>query len=250
MPDGLGAALATPGLGWLALAIALAGLVRGFTGFGTAMVFVPVAGLFLPPAQVIAVIALTGVASTAALLPRAWGQAHLAEVGLLALAALMTVPLGLSVMAQLDPVILRWIVSGVVAGTLAALVSGWRYGGRVTWPGLLAIGGAAGVLGGMTGLTGPAVILFYLAGHAAAQTVRANTIVFLAALDAVIVANLLWRGDAGWSAVWLAALLSVPYFLTTLLGQSLFAPARQRLYRYGAFAVIGLAVLGGLPIWT
>src|SRR6056297_3822589 len=113
MPEALGAALATPGMPWLLLAIGLAGIVRGFTGFGTALIFVPVAGIFLPPAVVIGVITLTGIASTAALLPRAWGQANRPEVGLLALVALLTVTLGLWLLDRLPTDAIRWIVAGI-----------------------------------------------------------------------------------------------------------------------------------------
>ena len=56
MPDTLLQAWATPGLIWLLVAIGIAGIVRGFTGFGTALIFVPVAGIFLSPAIVIGVI--------------------------------------------------------------------------------------------------------------------------------------------------------------------------------------------------
>jgi hypothetical protein len=42
----------------------------------------------------------------------------------------------------------------------------------------------------------------------------------------------------------------VPYFLTALIGQALFDPRHERLYRWAAYAVIGLAVLSGLPLWT
>ncbi|MEB8388078.1 sulfite exporter TauE/SafE family protein [Rhodobacteraceae bacterium KMM 6894] len=249
MPEAALAAMDLPGFWWLVATISIAGVVRGFTGFGTALIFVPVAGLFLPAAQVIATITMTGVASTIALLPRAWRLADHREVGLLVIAALPTVPLGLMVMEALDGLTLRWIVTAVAGGTLTALVSGWRFHGSIRWPGLLVIGALAGLMGGMTGLTGPMVILFYLAGQAAVQTVRANTIVFLAALDVVIVANLFLRGTVGWQAVWLAVLLGVPYLITTLIGQALFDPTQERLYRYAAFAMIGMAVLTGLPLW-
>jgi uncharacterized membrane protein YfcA len=249
MPEALAGVLATPGLVWLILAISVAGVVRGFTGFGTALIFVPVAGMFLPPQMVVAVITLTGIASTSALLPRAWGQADRAEVGLLALAALVTVPLGLWLMGRLDPVTIRWIVAAVAGSTLAALVGGWRYSGRVSRPNLLAIGAVAGVIGGLTGLTGPVVILFYLAGQAMAQTVRANTILFLAALDVVIVVNLVLRGAVEGAVFLLALTLAVPYFITSLIGQRLFDPRHQRLYRWAAYGVIALAVLSGLPVW-
>ena len=250
MPDLLAQVWATPGLIWLILAISVAGIVRGFTGFGTALVFVPVAGIFLQPQAVIAVITLTGLASMAALLPRAWGQADRPEVGVLVFAAVLTVPLGLLLLDMIDRETVRWIVSGVAAITLAALLAGWRFSGQVSRLGLLAIGAVAGVIGGLTGLTGPVVILFYLAGQNAAQSVRANTILFLAALDLVIVCNLVLRQSLGWDLVLLALLLAVPYFITSLIGQSLFDPRHERLYRGAAYAVIALALISGLPIWS
>ena len=250
MPEFADQLWATPGLIWLTLTISVAGVMRGFTGFGTALIFVPVAGIFLPPEQVVALITLTGVASTGALLPRAWRQAHRREAGVMALAALLTVPLGLWLMESLDRVTVRWLVVLIAGGTLIALVAGWRYTGRIRLPGILAVGGAAGAIGGMTGLTGPAVILFYLAGQNTAQYVRANTILFLAILDVVIIANLLFKRAVGFDIFVLAAFVSVPYFITTLLGQSLFDPRHDRLYRWAAYGVIALALVTGLPVWT
>lgn len=249
MPDALSAALATPGLVWLLLVITVAGIIRGFTGFGTALIFAPVANIFLEPRQVVTVIALTGVASNAVILPRAWGQASRREVGLLVAAALLTVPVGLGLLDVLDRTAVRWIVTGIAGGMLAALVAGWRYTRPVPTPMLVPIGAAAGVMGGMTGLTGPVVILFYLAGRALVRTVRANTILFLAALDAVIVANLALGGAITAELLLLAVVVSLPYAATTAIGQALFDPRHETLYRRAAYAVIALAVVSGLPIW-
>jgi len=250
MPDPLDAVLATPGLTWLMLTIGAAGIVRGFTGFGTALIFVPVAGIFLAPQVIVCVIMLTGLLSSSALLPRAWGHADRSEVALLAGAALLTVPLGLWLMARVDPTLIRWCVAVIALVTLAALMSGWRFSGRISRPRVAGIGAAAGGIGGLTGLTGPAVILFYLAGQSAARTVRANTILFLAALDVVIVANLVLRGAVDAGLIALALVLAIPYVVTSLIGQALFDPRHERLYRLVAYAVIALAVLSGLPIWT
>ncbi|MEL7012702.1 MAG: TSUP family transporter, partial [Pseudomonadota bacterium] len=127
MPDILTEALATPGLVWLIVAIAAAGLVRGFSGFGTALIFVPVANIFIDPKQVIVVIALTGIASNAVILPRAWRQGSRAEVGILVAAALLTVPLGLLALDVLNQMTIRWIITAVAGGMLSALMLGWRY---------------------------------------------------------------------------------------------------------------------------
>ena len=249
MPDWLAAALSVPGLGWMALTIGVAGIVRGFTGFGTALIFVPVAGQYLSPGDVIIVITLTGIASTSALLPRAWGQADRRDVALMAFAAMFTVPLGVWMMTSLPQDTIRWIVTGIAGVTLMALVTGWRYRGAVTRPGLVAIGLGAGLAGGMTGLTGPVVILFYLAGVKAAQTVRANTILYLALLDVVVFANLLIAGVSNWQMVVVAGILAVPYFVTSLIGQHLFDPRFEKTYRWAAYAVIAVAVVSGAPLF-
>ncbi len=248
MPDGLILALATPGLGWMLFTIGAAGLVRGFTGFGTAMIFVPVGTQFLPAAEVVFLMASTGIISTLALAPQAWRECDKSEVSTLALAAAITVPLGLWIMVQLDALVVRWIASAVIGATLLAVVTGWRWHGRPGLPGRLAIGGGAGTIGGMTGLTGPVVIVFYLANARDVRKVRANTIIFLAMLDIVIVANILIGGLASPAMLWTAALLTIPYLVTTLIGKALFDPSLEKVYRMASYTVILLAVISGLPL--
>lgn len=249
MPEALGAAFATPGLAILAATFLVAGLVRGFTGFGTALIFMPVGALFLPMPVAIAVITITGMLSWPVIVPRAFRAADRREVVVLAAAAIVTAPLGVWLLSWVEQDLLRWVVAGAAALTLAALVSGWRYKGRVRWPGLGAIGGVAGILGGTTGLTGPPVILFYLAGQVGAASVRANTILFLALLDIGIIANLFARGLVDAGAVWIALLLAMPYLAAVWLGQHLFRPERERAFRALAYGVIALAILAGLPLF-
>ncbi|WP_425078476.1 sulfite exporter TauE/SafE family protein [Ruegeria denitrificans] len=248
MPEALQQALSLPGLGWLILTIGAAGLVRGFTGFGTAMIFVPVATQFLPIADVVFLMAATGIVSTFALAPQAWHECDKTEISTMGIAATLTVPLGLWVMAQADTVALRWIACGITGVTLLAIVTGWRWQGRLGAPGRLAIGGSAGVIGGMTGLTGPVVIVFYLASSSDVRKIRANTIIFLALLDVAIVFSILIGGAADLSILWIVLLLGVPYLTTTLIGKALFDPKLERIYRAAAYSVILIAVVSGLPI--
>jgi hypothetical protein len=249
MLEALREAWATPGLFWLIAAISIAGLVRGFTGFGTALIFLPVAGIFLPPAQGILILTLTGVATLFALVPRAWARAEKADVAVLSAAAIAVAPFGVALLAELNAVTVRWIVAGAAAFTLAALVLGWRYRREIGRTELSAVGAAAGFLGGLTGLTGPPVILFYLAGPRRAEIARANTILFLAALDIGILATFAWKGMIQGPGLALGAILILPYLLFAQAGQALFRPEAERLYRAAAYCVIGLAILAGLPVF-
>jgi uncharacterized protein len=50
-------------------------------------------------------------------------------------------------------------------------------------------------------------------------------------------------------ALWLGALLFLPYAVGTRAGAVLFDPERARLYRGVAYAIIGLAGVAGLPLF-
>jgi hypothetical protein len=78
--------------------------------------------------------------------------------------------------------------------------------------------------------------------------VRASTILFLCILDIAIVANLALQTGIGGAALALCALLAVPHVGTTLVGQALFRPERERTYRAVACALIAAAILAGLPM--
>ena len=249
MPEGLWSALQTPNAWMLVVAIVAAGLVRGFAGFGTALVFIPVATRVIEPAEATALMTITGMGALLVLVPRAWGVASKREVATLAVPAILCAPLGVLLLRIVPEVPLRWAVALAASLTLAALVSGWRYRGRVGRPGLAAVGASAGMLGGSTGLTGPPVILFYLAGPDRAAVVRANTILFLGALEFGVAGAILAQGLLTERALWLGAVLTALYMTFTAAGQALFSEEREALYRRVAYAVIGIAIAAGLPIW-
>lgn len=249
MPDLAAQALATEGLWALCLAYLAAGVVRGFTGFGTALIVVPVAGIYLKPTEIMMMIAISGILSNIFLVPSAWGDADRREVGVLAGAAVVGMPLGIWVLSVVDASLIRWGVAGIASVTLIAVVSGWQFQRRLGPVGLSAIGAGAGFIGGLTALTGPIAIIFYLANARKALAVRANMILFLAALDIFMIGILTLNGLASAAMIALGLLVSVPYAAAILLGKALFNPDRDFVYRTVAYCVVALALVTGLPIW-
>ncbi len=249
MPEALGAVAATPDFHLVVLAIVAAGLVLGFAGFGAALIFLPVATTVLPVEEAIVAMSVTALGTTVSLVPRAWRQADRGEVGLLLLGAAVLSPLGVALLKVVPQEALRWTVAGVAVITLAALIAGWRWRGTVRRPGLVGLGGGAGLIGGMTGLTGPVVILFYLSGPSGAEKVRANTLLFLNLLAIVLIGVLWVQGLLTARALAAGALLVVPYMVAGRIGQAMFRPGAETTYRRIAYAVIGLSILTGLPLF-
>ncbi len=103
-----------PGLAWLLAAALAGGLARGFSGFGAALIFVPLASVALGPQRAAPLMLLLEALAVAALTPGAWRIADRREVGWLALGALLGTPLGAAVLLRFDPLTLRWGVALVV----------------------------------------------------------------------------------------------------------------------------------------
>ncbi len=245
----LGQALATEGLWLLFLGVALAGLVRGFSGFGTAMVYLPIAAQVLPPVWVLITLVVFDILGPLPAVPRALRDGHPRDVLRLGAGALLGVPLGVAVLIWLSPEVFRYAVSLLTCGLLLLLVGGIRYHGQVRRPMIYGIGALAGFLGGAAGLPGPPVILLYMARPLPASVIRANTMLFLILADILMISVLGLNGLLGWQPILLGLCLVPVYLGAVALGSALFDPGRERLYRVVAYGIIAVSAVSGLPVW-
>lgn len=249
MPDLLSQVLALPGLGWLIAAAFVAGTVRGFTGFGTALIYMPVAAQILDPLWAIMTVMVMDVFGPLPNLPKAFRTAHKPDLARLVGATLVTLPIGLWVLGMMSPDLFRIIVSVLALGMLVCLLGGLRYRGKVGPRLVTTTGGLAGFLGGVSGLPGPPVILLYLASPNPVAVVRASTMAYLFLYDVVLMGVVAIKGALVALPLAIGLLMAVPNFLGNMLGGWIFRPELERVYRNVAYAVIGASALSGLPIW-
>ncbi|MDW4496713.1 sulfite exporter TauE/SafE family protein [Sulfitobacter sp. D35] len=250
MPDALSAALATEGLIWLALASFAAGTVRGFAGFGSGLVLLPVSAVFLPPIAAITAMTIADFFGPLPILRRAVRTVHLPDLARLAGAMVLGLPIGVAILITLDPDLFRSAVSVLALVMLGLLISGLRYRGAMTPTLVLVTGGLCGVLGGVAGLPGPPLILLYLASRLPADVVRGTTMAFLFLYDIVLMGVYAENGTLYAEAVWIGLLLAVPNVLGNLAGAAIFRPDFDRAYRVVAYIIIATSAIVGLPIWN
>src|SRR5258708_36542058 len=87
----------------LSLIAALAGAVRGFAGFGTALVFIPIASGIVPPWQAVVILFVIDSVTTLPLVPAAVRICTWREVAPLSVGAAITVPVGAYFLLTVDP---------------------------------------------------------------------------------------------------------------------------------------------------
>jgi len=227
----------------------LAGLARGFSGFGAALIFIPLASAALGPRVAAPLLVLVDNLTTLPLVPPAWRRAARGEVAALAAGALVGTPIGTLLLLRLDPTALRWGMCVLVVAMLALLASGWRYHGRPALPLSLGVGAVSGFCSGASQMGGPPVVAYWLGGAIPMAQVRANIVLFFAASGAISATTYLVGGLLDLSVVLLALLVAPTYALGVWGGSKLFGLASEASFRRACFVLIALAALLGLPVW-
>jgi uncharacterized membrane protein YfcA len=247
MPDFLATLLATDGLVWLVTAAFVAGLVRGFAGFGTAMIFLPAAAQFLTPFEALTVLIVKDLIGPLPNVPRAWRDGHPGDIARLGVGLVIAMPFGVWALTLVPVEVFRYGVSFVALALLVLLVMGFRYRGVLTKKLIYLTGGLGGLLGGSVGIPGPPVIMLYMASTHPPEVIRANNMIYLILADIVLLGLLVAFGEFVPGAIALGLLLALPYLLGNVAGGAIFRPGHERTYRAVAYAIILVSALNGLP---
>lgn len=229
--------IAWPGVLALAGAVA-AGLMRGFAGFGAAMVMAPVFALLFGPAQTIAIIILMEALVTVQVLPGVWREADWPLVLWLAIPAALAMPLGSWTMQTVDAGLIVRAIGALVVGFVLILALGWRYRGPRPWPLTVGVGALSGYMMAATSVGLPPVIVYLFSGTSGATSNRANTISYIALTVAALVTVMAVQGLLGVPVLVRVALLMPVYVAAVGTGTRLFRQSSERLYRIVALAVL------------
>jgi uncharacterized protein len=227
----------------------LAGAVRGFSGFGSALIFVPLMSAIYDPRTAAGTFLLIDFAVALAVLPTVGREAHWRDVFPLAAAAVIAAQFGALILIYTDAITLRWGIAVVVLILLAVLMSGWRYHGRPKLPVTLAVGGLAGTLGGAIQIVGPPVIVYWLGSSSSHAIVRANLNAFFGVFAIALFVTYVVRGLLPAHVIVLALLLGPLQILALSSGTRLFHASSAETYRRVAYLIVAVAALVSMPVW-
>jgi uncharacterized membrane protein YfcA len=229
-------------------AIALiSGIARGFSGFGSALIFMPLASSIAAPRLVAALLLIIDFIGATPLIPNAWKQADRKATAIMALGALVGVPIGTWLLSRLEPVTTRWIISGFVFALLLLLLSGWRYRGKDHAAISIGIGGLSGFCSGLAQTGGPPIVGYWLGRPIASVIQRANILLFFAASDFFSLVSYAVSGLITMDAIRFSIVVGPIYGIGVWFGALLFGRASETLFRAICYALIAAAVLIGLP---
>jgi uncharacterized membrane protein YfcA len=225
------------------------GLARGFSGFGSALIFIPLASSIIGAKLASPLLLVIDLVAAAPLIPNGWRQADRRDVGTMLVGSLIGVPIGAWALTQMDGLTVRWMIVALIVPMLALLMSGWRYRGTPTAALTAAVGAIAGFFNGVAQVGGPPIVLYWLRDATAARIVRANIIVYFAASSVLTTISYLVGGVLTTEVVGLVVLTGPAFGAGLWLGSHMFGLASEETFRRICYALIALAALVSLPVF-
>jgi len=227
----------------------VAGLVRGFSGFGSALIYMPLISAVYGPAVAAPTILLIDTLCGLPFAIHAWPQANRREVLPVSIGGAIGVPLGVMALLYVEPLTLRWFIAVLVLTALAALAAGWRYHGKPTLVASLGVGAMSGFGAGAVQIGAPPLLVFWLGGKNSAATVRANIMVYFILQGTLSFFLYLYNGLFDAQIVVLSLLFGAPFAIAMFAGAYWFHGSSDGLYRRVAYVIIAFAGLASLPIF-
>lgn len=213
---------------------ALAGIMRGFSGFGSGLLMAPVFSLVMPPTDVVVLILTLNLMTTFQLTREAVRFAQWPLVRRLFFPSLAGIPIGLGLIHFLEPSLIRKVIAALVIVLSLALLSGWRVKAQRSKVSDAATGLLSGALTSLAGIGGPPVILYLLSDkELSSRTTRATCLVFFFLAQIAILVPLGVNGAVGRQQILSMAILLPAYMLGNWLG------LRAHLWSAGRFQRLG-----------
>jgi uncharacterized protein len=234
---------------WFLVSVALiSGVVRGFSGFGGALILIPLISSVFGPQMSVAVFYLVDLISATPYGYSYWNRCSFRDISPMLVGHFVGLPIGTWLLTSLDPLLIRWAMDGVVFLMLAVLVSGWRYKGKTYPPLSFGVGSMAGVMGAASGISAPPVLAYWLGQNAASTLIRANILVYYAITSTATDMIFIWRGLFTWNVLIYALMTWPAYAIGLSIGHKLFGKATDESFRRVAYILIAFTALISLPL--
>lgn len=237
-------------LGWspevwaLAAAASLvAGVVRGYTGFGFALILITSVSVLAAPADIVPISVVLDIFASVRMLPHVYRHVDRRGTALMLLGALPAIPIGVLALATVDENLMRLGIGVAVLAATIAIAAGL---GLRRPPGTalkLATGVTMGLMSGSAGIPGPPVILLYLSSPLPAATLRATAVAIFLATDLVALAVMTSYGLVT-AELLLRCLILVPLVEASVyLGRRLYGVAAEASVKRAALVLLAAMAL-------
>jgi uncharacterized membrane protein YfcA len=228
------------------ISVFVAGIIRGYSGFGFAMVAVTSISLVLPPIHVVPLVLILEVLASIKLVPQVWKDIDWHSLRWLLAGSLLATPIGVYLLANMPAEPMRISISLIVLVAAILLLYGWAWRRMPGRPLILTTGVTSGILNGAAAIGGPPVILFYLSSPAGVTVSRASIIAYFLGIDVMGLAMASIQGLTTSKTIFMTAFCLFPLYFGITIGSRMFIKTDKESFRQHVLILLIVLSIAGL----
>lgn len=218
-----------------------ASVVRGLTGFGMAIILVPLLSLIVEPVEAVTISILLQLLAGPIGLKRILADGERETAIPISVAAIAATPFGVWLLSVTAPDVARLAIALLALAAFGLMFVPAKEGATPGRKETLATGIAAGLLTGFASMPGPPVVPFYLRRKLPPDVARASMLmVFFATAIAGSIASFA-LGVANLHLLWLSVLFYPALYIGTRLGELAFGKVSEPVWRSLVGIILGVA---------
>ena len=230
---------------FLASVILLASFVRGFSGFGFSASSVSLLSFIIPPKEIVPIILLLEIVASFFMIPSIWNKINWKFVTYLMVGVIFGTPLGVSLLANLEPKIMHLVISLTVLIFAYLLLKGYKNEKLNHNVSKFFVGGVAGTVNGFGTLAGLPIALYLLIIAAEPAVIRASLAALFFFTDFYALFLAYFNDILNYTVIYrtLPLILIVPFGVS--IGTKLFSGSSNENYKkYVLYFLILVSVFG------
>ncbi len=225
------------------LTIFLAGTTLGLTGFGFALVAVPIMIIFLSPKIAVPIILMHATLISLIILFESRKWVDLKRIWPLMVASIAGIPVGTYLLVVLDASILKVFIGAVIVPFAIASLMGFKRQIKNEKLAFAPVGFISGLLSGSMTLAGPPVILLFVNQGMAKHIFRANIIAYFTVSGIVTISAFIFSGVITTEVTKYALWFLPATILGAITGIKLAHKVEEKLFRNIALIIVIVAGL-------
>jgi len=235
----------------ITIVVIFSGFLRGFIGFGSGLLMVPILSYFYSPVFAMVFNIVIEIPATIYLTFVGAKKCNFKEISPMMFAMMLTIPFGTVFLVSVDEQVIKILMSVLLIFFVILIASGWRLKTTVTKYILILGGIISGLMQGATGMGGPPYVTVLLSKNDSDEVARANILVITSGLVISAIISLYFFGLFT-KNILLTGAITAPFFVfSTYLGSRFFNVSGNKYYRNFsllALGIVGVATLIGVFI--
>ena len=232
----------------IALVVIFSGFLRGFIGFGSGLLMIPILSYFYSPVFAMVFNIVIEIPATIYLTFVGIKKANLKEITPMMATMMITIPFGTIFLVSVDEQIIKALMSILLIFFVILIGSGWRIKSVITKYVLVLGGVISGIMQGATGMGGPPYVTVLLSKNDSDEVARANILVITSGLVISAIMSLYYFGLFTKDILFTGAITAPVYVFATYIGTRFFNFSGNKYYRNSsliALGIVGVATLIG-----